>query len=364
MGKRQVKRERLNLLQRQTELEINNCKKCDKKVKNYSNSNCIGCKVFKEMNEIGAELLNPSVANSGKKKSSCKPRPKPSLPGEGVLTIKEFVELRKEGLMQKEIAEHLKISDAHVSQWKKRNIEQIKAYAKGIGMSEEEIDCNLKRKSALTLRRFAEMRLSGLSQEQIAERLGITNSAISHWKKVNKKEIESYESENGIKFDDIKIERRTKMSNTSIECFIDLKRKCLTGQQIAKELGVSESTLYYWKRRNAKKIEEYEKNNPIEVKGKPLENGMREKVEEKSLEDTAYELGTKSIDNINPGHYKIGGIETFDYIQAKLSSRELDGYLKGNIIKYVSRERFKNRTEDLKKAQWYLDKLVEIRAED
>ena len=69
-------------------------------------------------------------------------------------------------------------------------------------------------------------------------------------------------------------------------------------------------------------------------------------------------------DNINPVHYQQGGIETFDYIQAKLTPQELDGYMKGNIIKYVSRERLKNSTEDLKKAQWYLDKLVEIRAED
>ncbi|HSH24621.1 MAG TPA: hypothetical protein VLA13_03680, partial [Massilibacterium sp.] len=47
-----------------------------------------------------------------------------------------------------------------------------------------------------------------------------------------------------------------------------------------------------------------------------------EKVEEKSLEDTAYELGTKSIDNINPDHYKTGGIETIDYLKAKLTKEE------------------------------------------
>lgn len=84
------------------------------------------------------------------------------------------------------------------------------------------------------------------------------------------------------------------------------------------------------------------------------------KVEEKSLEDTAYELGTKSIDNINPDHYKTGGIETINYIKAKLTEEEYKGYLKGNIIKYISRAEQKNGVEDYKKAQWYTNRLVEV----
>lgn len=85
-----------------------------------------------------------------------------------------------------------------------------------------------------------------------------------------------------------------------------------------------------------------------------------EKVEEKSLEDTAYELGAKSTDNINPDHYKTGGIETIDYIKAKLTEEEYKGYLKGNIIKYISRAEQKNGVEDYKKAQWYTNRLVEV----
>lgn len=84
------------------------------------------------------------------------------------------------------------------------------------------------------------------------------------------------------------------------------------------------------------------------------------KAEEKSLEDTAYELGTKSTDNINPSHYKTGGIETIDYIKAKLTEEEYKGYLKGNIIKYISRAEQKNGAEDYKKAQWYTNRLVEV----
>tara|TARA_R110000822_G_scaffold71010_1_gene171293 strand:- start:466 stop:732 length:267 start_codon:yes stop_codon:yes gene_type:complete len=63
-------------------------------------------------------------------------------------------------------------------------------------------------------------------------------------------------------------------------------------------------------------------------------------------------------DNINPDHYKVGGIETFDFITAKTSPEQLAGYCKGNILKYVSRADHKNGVEDLKKAKWYLDKLI------
>lgn len=63
-------------------------------------------------------------------------------------------------------------------------------------------------------------------------------------------------------------------------------------------------------------------------------------------------------DNINhPTHYNQGGIETLDYIKAKAPHYE--SYAIGNIIKYVSRYQHKNGLEDLKKAQFYLNDLVE-----
>jgi len=60
-------------------------------------------------------------------------------------------------------------------------------------------------------------------------------------------------------------------------------------------------------------------------------------------------------DNVNhPPHYKTGGIETIDFIEAK----EL-GYHLGNVIKYVTRAKHKgNELEDLKKAQWYLERAI------
>lgn len=66
-----------------------------------------------------------------------------------------------------------------------------------------------------------------------------------------------------------------------------------------------------------------------------------------------------SIDNVNqPSHYKTGGIETIDYLKAKLTKDQFDGFLLGNVLKYTSRFQHKNGIEDLKKAEWYLKKLI------
>lgn len=67
----------------------------------------------------------------------------------------------------------------------------------------------------------------------------------------------------------------------------------------------------------------------------------------------------KDKDKINPDHYKVGGIETFDILRAKLSPTQLAGFCKGNVIKYVTRADHKDKVDDLKKAMWYLDKLIE-----
>lgn len=66
-----------------------------------------------------------------------------------------------------------------------------------------------------------------------------------------------------------------------------------------------------------------------------------------------------TIDNVNhPAHYNTGNIEVINYIKDKLSYDEFTGYLTGNILKYISRYKHKNGIEDLKKAQWYLNYLI------
>ncbi len=64
------------------------------------------------------------------------------------------------------------------------------------------------------------------------------------------------------------------------------------------------------------------------------------------------------MDKINPCHYKTGGIETIDYIEAKLTGEQFKGYLVGNVIKYLSRFEHKAGEEDLQKARWYLNRLL------
>lgn len=61
----------------------------------------------------------------------------------------------------------------------------------------------------------------------------------------------------------------------------------------------------------------------------------------------------------SPSHYTQGSVECIDAIQSALSPEEFKGYLKGNVMKYIYRERNKGGTESLKKAQWYLNKIVE-----
>ena len=69
-------------------------------------------------------------------------------------------------------------------------------------------------------------------------------------------------------------------------------------------------------------------------------------------------------DNVNkPPHYNQSGIECIDAIQAATGDG-FEYYLQGNIIKYLWRYRYKNGIEDLKKAQWYLNKLIEVNDAD
>jgi len=63
----------------------------------------------------------------------------------------------------------------------------------------------------------------------------------------------------------------------------------------------------------------------------------------------------KAKENVkHPNHYN-QGIEMWDYAK----SHNLD-FFEGNIVKYITRWKYKNGTEDLLKAKQYLDKLIEL----
>jgi hypothetical protein len=62
---------------------------------------------------------------------------------------------------------------------------------------------------------------------------------------------------------------------------------------------------------------------------------------------------------ISPPHYTAGGIETIDYIAAKLSPDEMRGYCLGNALKYLSRSGKKgDGVEDVRKAIFYLQYMA------
>lgn len=83
------------------------------------------------------------------------------------------------------------------------------------------------------------------------------------------------------------------------------------------------------------------------------------------MEDAADNYIPKSSNSVNhPDHYNHSGIETIDVIAAW--THDLEGeeaFDIGNAIKYISRWKWKNGVEDLKKAVWYLNRVIEINEE-
>jgi hypothetical protein len=67
------------------------------------------------------------------------------------------------------------------------------------------------------------------------------------------------------------------------------------------------------------------------------------------------------IDFINqPSHYHKNGIDVIAFSELQFSKEELKGFYRINILKYVTRYDRKNGKEDLEKARFYLDKLLEL----
>ena len=76
---------------------------------------------------------------------------------------------------------------------------------------------------------------------------------------------------------------------------------------------------------------------------------------------TIDEFTAEESDMVNhPPHYNQKGIECIDAIQGATDTG-FEYYLQGNIMKYLWRYRYKDGSQDLKKALWYLNKLIEIR---
>ena len=91
----------------------------------------------------------------------------------------------------------------------------------------------------------------------------------------------------------------------------------------------------------------------------PIDGKRTYKYEKDYSHDVSYENERKHNNVHSPSHYMHGKKETIDVIRDCMENDEYHGYLKGNVLKYVSRYKFKGEPlQDLEKAQWYLNRLV------
>jgi len=91
----------------------------------------------------------------------------------------------------------------------------------------------------------------------------------------------------------------------------------------------------------------------------PIDGKRTYKYEKDYSHDVSYENERKHNNVHSPSHYMHGKKETIDVIRDCMESDEYHGYLKGNVLKYVSRYKFKGEPlEDLQKANWYLNRLL------
>jgi len=99
------------------------------------------------------------------------------------------------------------------------------------------------------------------------------------------------------------------------------------------------------------------------------EAGKANKEQQKKKEKVDVSNETKDVKNVqedmvnHPPHYKVGGIETLDFIRAKLGIDGYVGYCVGNVLKYLSRAGHKDKKkvqEDLRKAEFYLKEAILI----
>jgi len=83
-----------------------------------------------------------------------------------------------------------------------------------------------------------------------------------------------------------------------------------------------------------------------------------DKVRSKTVTGKLYHPEDKHHPVTKPEHYNKGGIEAIDYIKQQLGPG-FEDYCAGNVMKYLHRFKYKNGVEDLKKAQVYLNWLIE-----
>lgn len=100
----------------------------------------------------------------------------------------------------------------------------------------------------------------------------------------------------------------------------------------------------------------------VEQAKKQIADATQESTDKIKLSQAVDEMMEMVPDSINhPAHYTAGSIEVIDYLQEKMTPDMFEGFCVGNALKYLSRYRFKGGIEDLKKAEWYLNRIIEVK---
>jgi arginine deiminase len=98
----------------------------------------------------------------------------------------------------------------------------------------------------------------------------------------------------------------------------------------------------------------YATNNYDRVKAKRAKKKLGWKTVSVAMSNASTAAAPKTDPVNHPAHYKVGGIETIDFIEAKQLNYNL-----GNVVKYITRADHKGNTqEDLLKARWYLNREI------
>lgn len=155
-----------------------------------------------------------------------------------------------------------------------------------------------------------------------------------------------------------------KLTNTTKVLRFVQKNPNAKAKEVAKATGVSINSVYQTIYRRKKDMAltmsaspaVLLKYPPTKKRGRPAKNKTFFATSSKSILDkTSSKADVK--DNVNhPAHYKTGGIETIDFIEAKSLNYNL-----GNVVKYITRAGVKDKTkhiEDLEKGAWYLAREI------
>ena len=99
--------------------------------------------------------------------------------------------------------------------------------------------------------------------------------------------------------------------------------------------------------------------DPPSAKNKEIINALNEQIKDAAFKEFERIKMDNSVNK--PSHYTYGKLECIDVIKEITNGNDtmgIEAFCLGNVIKYLWRYKHKNGTEDLKKAKWYLDRLI------